>query len=166
MKLSWLLGAALAVALVGCDDDHGDEHGGDEHGGGAAEAGPDADACEHMIGGPAQDVTAGADEDNAVVVSFEHTRVDIALVPLEGQMGGYLRYEAAEEGEFAFFFDQDVPVTLVGGDFEASGPADACSEVVIGHTADLSVGPTLLKVGPTDAETLRLVTVHVADHDH
>ena len=69
-----------------------------------------------------------------------------------------------------FFLDADVPLEIVGGAFESSEAVDTCDEVNQGYTADLEVGPAVLKVGPTDATTVRLVTVEAShgdapDHD-
>lgn len=129
--------------------------------------GPAAEACEHFADGPSQAVTAAATEADAPSVTFAHTRVDIALVDFEGAMGGYVKYEADEAADFLFFLDSaDLPFELIGGSFESSAEVDLCDEVAVALTADLAVGPVVLKIGPTSATEVHLVVEEAAHEGH
>ena len=90
VRLSLL--AVLVVVCVGCDE-HDHEHG--EHS-------LEEEVCEHMKDGPTVAVMATAEPADAVAsaMSFEHKRVDIGLVEVEGQQGGFIVYEADETAEF------------------------------------------------------------------
>lgn len=159
-----------ALTLGACDDHDHDE---EDHGN------INEEGCEHMANGPSKAVTAVAALTGTVPdATAEHTRVDVALIDFEGAKGGYIRYEAAETGDFAFFVDSDATVALLDDQgqpvaFEGAGAAvNECSEVALRYTAELTAGSSYrIKIGPTDATTVRLVIEHDAgeeghDHDH
>ncbi len=150
----------LSVFLLACGGDSEDS---------AAEEGPATEACEHFAEGPAEAVTAAATEAEAPSVTFAHTRIDVALVDFEGGQGGYVKYEADEAADFLFFLGAaDLPFEVVGGAFESSADVSECAEVAVALTAELEVGPVVLKIGPTSATQVQLVVEEAAgdDHDH
>lgn len=147
----------LSLALFACDDgDDGHHH----HHGGESLA---DEACEHTAEGPFQDVTATAEASGAPSVTFAHTGVRIALVDVAGGKGGVVEYNAGAAGDHAFFLSADVPVAFQTADgaaltVETSEAVDACSAVAVQHIVELEVGTVRLTFGPTDAETVTLVT--------
>lgn len=159
-----------ALMLGACSDDH--DHDEEAHGS------VNEEGCEHMAGGPSKAVTAALELTGTIPdATAEHTRIDVTLVDgFEGKKGGYVRYEAAETGDFAFFVDSDVAVALLDDQgqpvaFEGAGAAvTECSEVALRYTAELTAGSSYrLKIGPTDAATARLVIEHDAGeegHNH
>lgn len=161
--MKYVLSLALAcLALTGCDDhDHDHEH---NHGG----EGLAAEACEHSADGPFQDVTATADASGAPSVTFEHTAVRIALTDFGGSKGGIVEYNASAAGDLAFFLSADIPVAFQDADgnvltIETSESVDACSEVAVQHIVEAEVGSVQVVLGPTDAETVTLVTEAISE---
>lgn len=155
------LGLLATAAACGSDDDH------EEH------ATPEEDACEHMIEGPSQPVTA-TDDMAADAPDFgeHHTRFDITLVEDgSGMYGGYLDLVVEEEGETMLFTSAAVPVTLwdgSGNQVAAEATSDevaACAEVSASSTYDLGVGTYLASFGPT-AESSVSVVVVAEEHEH
>lgn len=160
-----------ALGLGACDDhDHDDE----------AHGSVNEEGCEHMANGPNKAVAAVAALTDAVPdATAEHTRIDVTLVDgFEGKKGGYIRYEAAETGDFAFFVDSDVPIALLNDQgqpvaFEGAGASvNECSEVALRYTAELTAGSSYrIKIGPTDTAIVRFVIEHDSgkqghNHDH
>lgn len=174
MKISMTLAAlCLALApLAACGDDTG---GGGGAGGGAGEGGHggaheeedlDAEACEHLGDGPFVDHTATDDVATAPDVSAEHTAHVITLIDFAGQSGGYVSFQAAEAGEYVFFTDQAVPLSIqssAGSDVaieESCDPAAcsaSCALFAGKHLVDLEVGTYYLELGPTDLAEVRLL---------
>lgn len=164
--------AALSLTSA-CSDDGGGAGGA---GGEAAEPDPAADACEHLQGGPFVDVSATSDASQAPDVSAEHTTHRVALE--DDTMGGwigYVSYAVAEAGEYVFFTDDDVTMSLEDGsgaavDWEqecTSDCTDACGEVAQSRTVDISsVGTYGVRIeSQTDGE-VSLVVVHAGEHEH
>ncbi len=172
---------SLAALLAACGDDTGG--GGGAGGGGTGGHGEgghheedlDVEACEHFGEGPFVDHTATDEVASAPDVSVEHTSHTIALIDFAGSKGGYVAFQAAEAGEYAFFFDADVPLSIqssAGADValeESCDPA-ACSascDLVKGkHLVDLEVGTYYLELGPTALTEVRLVHEAAGAHDH
>lgn len=159
-----LTAAACAATLLGapaCGDDH------EEHG-----ESTEAEACEHLADGPFQAVSAAADQSGGLEsINYPHTRVDVALVPVEGGNGGWVSFAADEDGDFGVFMDADVPLAVfdAGGDpvaFEASATGSAvCDAIGAVHTVELAVGTYALQLGPTSATTVGIVVEHL-EGDH
>lgn len=169
----WLLGlASLAAAFaIGCgdDDENGEEHG-DEHG----EEGAEAEACEHLANGPFAAITGGAaDATDLPDAGIEHTSVDITLVEGDGGNEAFVSFAAEEDAEFLFFLDVNAPFAVFDGagnevEIEATEEgSEACTEIGVSYTLDLSVGTYTLHIGPTDATEVSLVHEEAGEeHDH
>ena len=127
---------------------------------------PSSDACEHMIGGPQQSLTAAAESDTAPSFGETHNRYDITMP----DDVGFVAIEVAEETEMHFFFDTNVGLTLTdsaGTELAVEEEIDAvadCEEVVAGHVFDLAVGTFNLRIESTE-QTVSLVPVS-SDHEH
>lgn len=129
-----------------------------------------AEGCEHMKDGPEQAATAVADGSATLEdITAEHTRIDVTLADYMGMKGGFVRYEAAESGDFVFFVDSDVAIEVLDADnmdsavaFEEMGVAvDECAEVAVQHTIEFEAGKSYkILLGPTDAELVKLVIEH------
>lgn len=156
--------ALLAPAFAAC--------GGDDHDHDPAD--PAADACEHMIEGPAEQVVAASDLEagDAPETTGSHKRLDVELAEFEGQRGGYVDYLVAEAGELHLFLDADASLTLLdaaGTEIAAEATmtaVDDCAEVGWGAVYDVAVGTYTLELGPVDATTARVVPVAGGDEHH
>jgi hypothetical protein len=169
MRLLSILAPLVAMVLLACGDDTGGAGGGGSAGtgtGGAAPEDLEAEVCEHYAEGPFIEHTAADAVESAPDVSTEHTAHRITLIELAGANGGYVTFQAPAAGEYVFFFDQDVPLSVqssAGSDvlIEESCDPSACSatcDLVKGkHLVDLAVGTYYLELGPTD-----LASVHLA----
>lgn len=142
-------------------------------GGDHEEIDPAEDACEHMIEGPNQAITAASDAAiDAPDIAPTHTRFDIELAQPGELDSGQVDLVIAEAGEHILYLDQDVPITMLGGDggeiaVEATERnVEACTEVSLGHTFDLEVGTYIVRFGPTDQTQVRAVVIAAGDHDH
>ncbi len=163
MKKYLVLTATIFVfALSACGDD-----------GGEGELSAAEDACEHMVEGPAESVTALVDTaSDAPDIGEEHTRFDVTLVGDAGSLGGFVDLAIDEEGEFTVFMNSDVTMALQDGTGAAVAVEETnnnvveCSEVAIGHTVDLSVGTYSLELGPTAETEVQIVVVHEGEHEH
>jgi hypothetical protein len=166
-----------ATLLLACGDDTGGAGGsGTGGGGGAAPADLDAEACEHISDGPFVQHLAAETVADAPDVSAEHTAHDVVLVELDGVNGGFVSFQAPAAGEYVFFLDQDVPLSIqssAGADVlveERCDPA-ACSPtcaLVRGRLlVDLAVGTYYLELGPTDLPSVHLLheAIGVAHED-
>jgi hypothetical protein len=164
---------ALGLALTGACSDAGTGDGG---AGGSPEEDPAADACEHFRGGPFVDVTAGIDESQAEDVGTEHSAHRITLSDdTMGGWAGYVIYPVAEGGEYVFFTDAEVSMTLHdanGAPIEweqecASGCTDACDDVAQARTVDFAtVGTYYLGIGSDLDPRVTLVVIEAGEHEH
>jgi hypothetical protein len=152
----------LPLILVGCGDDHDNDH--------SEEVPPLEDACEHMEDGPFEPTTAVADGSVDGAMLTTHTRWNIDLIAVDGGNGGSVSFAPAEAGEFLFALASDVPMMV----FDATGaevvletpPADAgeCSLATTVHAVDTAVGTYTVSFGPTDAAAVSVVVVP-SEHD-
>jgi hypothetical protein len=162
-KTTWAWIGLVALFAVGCGEDADDvsvEEG---------EESPEEEACEHMAEGPAQAVTASAVVAEAPDGTAEHTRIDVALVDVSGTVGGFVNYEAAEDGEYVFFLNDDSAFTLrdaVGVPLasESSGPVAECGEVVVFHQYDLEVGTYIMDFEGSDETSVSVVVEALGEH--
>ena len=175
--------AAGALLLTGCGDsgastDTGsdavsDTGGEDTTSGDGSEAGRAqgedlaADACEHMVDGPAHAVAAAEDAADAPDATVEHMRVDVSLVDGPDGFTGFLTFTADEQGDLAFFLNQSPGFEVLGAtgiaiEAEQSlASIDDCEEVFEGHIFELGAGDTVtLSFGPTSLSTISFVPVH------
>lgn len=166
-NIGWYMSMNLLVWTAAC--------GGDDH----DEIDPALDACEHMIEGPNQAITAASDAgSDAPDTAPDHTRFDIALSqpgdPENDQVeNGQVDLVIARAGEHILYLDQEVPITVLGPDGSelpvqtTERNVEACVEVdLVGHTFDLEVGTHTLRFGPTDRTQVRMVVIAAGDHDH
>ncbi len=165
-----LLMSMMTALAIGCGDDSTeDTNPGTDNEEDSEEL--EIEGCEHMKEGPNVGVDAGADQAAAVDATAEHTRVDITLAAIEGGNGGFVTYEAEGEGDYVFFLDKDVPLTITDAqgtalEIEESGPVDLCTEVVIHHVVELPLGVVNIQIGPTTETTLSMVVEAGGEHDH
>lgn len=150
----WRWPSLLAAAAISCAG-----YGGEE--------GPEDEACEHAVDGPANAVTAGATIDEAPDVTAEHTRHDVTLlqqavpdapVPL---YAGVVRYES-EGGAHVVFLTVDTTVKFLAPDGDELRGAErvsesTCDEVVASVRGELPVGLVAFDIGVTAAETVSMV---------
>lgn len=142
------------------------------HGAGHDDATPEVDACEHMIEGPAQAVTAIADMTaDAPDLGEHHTRWDIALVAdASGMYAGYVDLAAEEAGISDLFLDSDVPIKVWNASgneltvHHAQTSITECTEVSLGLGYLLGVGTYLVGFGPTTEQAVSLVVVLEGEH--
>lgn len=147
----------VAFLMPGCSGDDDDD---------ASESGDDLlkEACEHMVEGPGESVTASADGVTDVPdVSTHHTRFDVALADVDGGKGGFVSYAAEEEGDYVVFLSEDMSV----GATDASGAevlavssesgTAPCDEVATAVTFELGVGTYTLELGPASATSVSVV---------
>lgn len=151
--------SGLLVATAAC--------GGDDAGGEHEDLDPEADACEHMIEGPAESVTAVADmAADAPDMGEHHIRWEIALVDDgAGAFSGYVDLVVEEEGESILFGSADIPVTVrdASGNEVPLRRADdsitACTEVDASNSYELGVGTYQLELGPTTESAISVVVI-------
>ena len=156
--LALFLISGLVLASSACGDDAGGSH---------EELDPEADACEHMVEGPNEEVTAIADmAGEAPDTGEHHTRWDIALVDDGGgTFNGYVDLVVEEEGESIVFLDHDIPMTIwdAAGDevplLRADDSITACTEVDASNTYELGVGTYLLGFGPTTESSVSVIVI-------
>lgn len=158
--------AAAALLGSGCSDEHMDEP--------AAES-QSADACEHMVDGPFEAVSATIDAGEAGPALTEtHTRYTIALSADPADPGsriGYVDVVVDEPGELSVYLDAPVPLSVTapsGDELAAEASEDSiaeCIEVAMSHTYDVTVGTYRVRLGPTDREEASLVLI-TAGHGH
>ena len=152
--------------------------------GGDEDEGPDSDdlllneeGCFHMK--KAEDalmVEAGLEFEDAVDVTAEHRRVDIKLAAPEAGSeirSGYVRYDAAESGDYIIYSSSAAPLSLFSSQEmaivfkEQNEPVAACTEVALRHEAEFQAGASyVIYIGPTDVETVSFVIEHEEGHDH
>lgn len=148
--------------------------GGHEDGHGGHEGTPAADACEHMVEGPSQAVTAIADRmADAPDVGEHHTRFDIDLVAdAAGMYVGYVHLVNQESAITDLFLDADVPVRVwntFGDELEAHHAQTSiaeCTEVSVGLGYSLGVGTWVVGFGPTTEQSVSVVLVPEGEGEH
>lgn len=146
--------ALAAIALTGCGDDHDHDH---DHEG----EDPTAEACEHAADGPFEPVNAAEADAAPAIQSFTHRRIDITLLAAGDVNGGSVAFNATEVGDYVFFLTADVPLAFAGDagpiEIEETAAVDACAEVAVAHTVELSPGVFTLTFGPTEATEVGLI---------
>jgi len=146
------LGAALAIAACGGDDD---EHKLEE------------EICTHLTGGPFEMVTATSSAAGAPDISTAHTAHQITIAST-----GFVTYQAGEKTDFAIALDADVPVkvTQAGATVaieKSETPTDApCTELKVIKTVELDVGTATIEIGPTTATTVTVIVEEAAHEEH
>lgn len=151
--ISWITMSLLALAGACGGDD-------------PVQVSPGEDACEHMIEGPIQSLTAAADAGtDAPDIGEEHVRSDILLVEAGALKGGVVDLVIPDAGEHTLYLNTDVPIAVLDGTgaevaaVATESSVDACAEVSLGHTFDLGVGTYALTFGPTAEALVQVVVV-------
>jgi hypothetical protein len=123
-------------------------------------------ACVIADSGVTRTVTAVADlADNPPHAAFLDTRVEVQLVDLGGEYGGFVRFPREDTADWAFFLSADVPFNILDEDGDEESLSDqevegGCpNEVVVGHDVDLDAGDYFLEFGPTDQPTVSFIYV-------
>ena len=135
------------------------------------------EGCEHMEAGPNKAVTAAAASAGAPDATAEHTRIDLALVDVEGGKGGVVQVKPETAGEYYLFLSADVPVKLtkaadgsqVAPEKTLGAVAECTSAIPKHYVYDLAVGTYELTFGPTTQTSVRFVFERDAGeegHDH
>ncbi len=155
-----LFGSALLFS-VGCSDSDPHSH---------HEESPEEEACEHLADGPFEAVTAAALPGDGADISFEHTRVDVALLADGDEFYGWVSFAADEDAEFTFFLTDDVPfaiqdlnAALVAVEESEIG-SEFCDDIAVSHTFDLAVGTYALSFGPSASDSIGLVVEEAGEH--
>jgi hypothetical protein len=131
----------------------------------------DAEGCAHLQKGPATPITATAAASGAPAVNTDHRRYDISLIDVTGGKGGSVTFAVAEEGDYLFFINEDVPMAIRTSGGEVRTPEEVvkssteCSEIKGRYTVELGVGTHVLTFGPTSKTSVSLVAEH-GEHDH
>lgn len=157
------------------EDDADEEHADEEHAHGdeGEEHSAVEHACKHLEEGPEVAVSAVADIASTTAVTGTHVRLDVTLADAEG----YFVYTAEEAGEYVFYANSIVEVTLQHTDGETIQPesimeADAladCAGFAMAFTFDLAEGDNILAIANINAESnlVSLVVENVsAEHEH
>lgn len=133
----------------------------------------DAEGCAHLQKGPSAPITATAAASGAPAVNTDHKRYDISLIDVTGGKGGSVTFAVAEEGDYLFFINEDVPMSIQTINGVAIQPEEVvkssteCSDIKGRYTVDLGVGTHVLTFGPTTKTSVSLVAEHGAhEHDH
>jgi hypothetical protein len=131
----------------------------------------DAEGCEHLQQGPSAPITATATASGAPAVRNDHKRYDISLIDVTGGKGGSVTFAVAEEGDYLFFVNEDVPLAIRTSGGAAVEPEEmvksstVCPDIKGRYTVELGVGTHVLTFGPTSKASLSLVAEH-GEHDH
>ena len=139
-------------------------------GGGEEAHDVDAEACEHLQGGPNTAVTASAMRDaSAPRVSASHMAYTVSL-PTAAV--GYLAFPATAAVDYAVFVDLPLPFEV----FDAAGAkvtleesvasSPACATIKGKHTVALPVGTAYFALGPVMGGMVKLVVEDAGDHEH
>lgn len=151
LKLELLAVAALAMAACGAPPE---------------EESPDAEGCEHLENGPAVAVIDSMG--SPPKVGSDHRRHDIPLTA--GNPSATVEFAVSEAGDYLFFLDRDVPLTIKQGgsaiSFEETAKSSTECDVVAGrHLVPLEVGTATLEFGETTETSVGLVIEPFA-HGH
>lgn len=155
-SLPAILLATLSLAAACGEHDHDD---------------PDAEACGHLRGGPAENVTASATPAaTAPAVRSDHRRYDVALVDAGGGKGGSVSFASSAARDHVLYTDVAVPVRVATAAMMEIAPSasatetPACPEIKGRHVFRLGVGPHVITFGPTSADRVGLVIEPLAGH--
>ena len=110
-------------------------------------------------------MTATAEDTGAPEIGSDHTRYEISLPEANGQRAGRVTFVVDHGGEFIFGLSRDVPMQRLpaaGGETPATTKtnSEACSELAVKHTVDLTVGTYVVRFGPTSEQTVNVVVEH------
>jgi len=132
-----------------------------------------AHACKHLADGPAVPITAVTEISSTMAVTGTHLRLDVTVPTAEPS---YFVYTAAAAGDYLFYADR--PVTLTLQDADGAHPAETimdtaaltdCPGLVTAFGFDLAAGDNTLVLTDATGETVHFVVEAVAgahDHEH
>ncbi|MEW5848919.1 MAG: hypothetical protein AB2A00_08895 [Myxococcota bacterium] len=147
------------------------------------------DGCEHMNEGPdlptvtaVADVAAlGGDAGTDTVLSVEHGRTTINLVPFQGAQGGYLSFSWAPAGadaqlwiaveqegvtlEVLHMGSAHAPTASIPRDQLPAGCGSDPRKVGHLYVFELSAGEYTLRVGPTSNTSISVVAVDSSEEE-
>ena len=160
-RITYWMTASLVLLAAAC-------------GGEDIEATPEEDACEHMIEGPSQSLTAAALDatSDIPVIDEEHVRFDITLADIDGTNAGKVDLAIDEAGDHVLFLNAAVSLSVTdstGGGVAAEAMESdiaACSEVGASYTFDLEVGTYTLDFESTQQGMVQLVLIPAGEHGH
>lgn len=162
MKKLMMLLAILALSVSACGDEDHDDH---------ADETPQAEACEHMVDGPAESATGAADQTSATSATFEHTRVDLTLAEdANGDYVGYVNYEATAAGEYYLFANNEAPLMVLDSSgnevtIESTNTDfTECTDVAVEYLFDLEVGTYTFVFGPGADASVSYVVEEAGEH--
>lgn len=155
----WIVILAMVLGAQACGDEEAPAEG--------VEEGLDAEGCEHMEEGPAVPITAAADPAAAPDATAEHARVDIALAP-DGT--GIVTYAAEAPGDYTFYFDKPVDLTITAPDgsllaLESSAPVDLCEAVAVKQVFELALGLHTIALDASGQAEVRMVVEAAGEHE-
>lgn len=132
-----------------------------------------AHACKHLADGPIVPVNAVTEISSTMAVTGTHVRLDVTVPTAEPS---YFVYTAAEAGDYIFYADRPVTLTLQDADgthaaetiMDAAALTD-CPGLVTAFVFDLAAGDNTLALTDTDGEIMHFVveaatTTHGHDH--
>lgn len=118
--------------------------------------------CDGLEAAPARTVNAAGSAAEAADVT-DANRVDIDLLELDGQFGGFVSYQPDEAGSFAFGLTENVDMVVrdasgneVPIDITVEGSAQ-CDALAVRHTVALELQTYTIEILPTNAATIGLI---------
>ncbi len=121
---------------------------------------PDVEGCEHLEGGPFQQLTAGATRDSsAPVIDDDHIAYQVTGP-------GFVYFAPAEAGHYYLFLDTDAALELTGPDGEVIAPLETvtssatCSNIAARHMVPLVVGTTFVELADAGVVTIVIEPAH------
>ena len=118
--------------------------------------------CDGLAAGASHTVTASVAVDGAPNATSA-SRIDIELLPIGDEFGGFVSYAADEAGSFAFGLTEDVPFVVRDGsgnvvpiDQTVEGSTQ-CDELAVRHTLKLDKARYIIELGPTDANVIGII---------
>lgn len=132
----------------------------------------ETEGCEHLAGGPAAPVTAAALGQAGPEIKADHKRYDVTLIAGTGGNQGTVRFNNAEETEWSFFLNKDVPFVVRDGSgmslpmLEHATSSTYCTDVKAHNVFLLGVGPATIEFGPTTESSVSVVVEETHPEAH
>lgn len=147
MRILSILTLASAILTFGC----------------AEETDLEAAFCSQLASDNEQAVMATLDAADAPRVSKDGVAFRIQLQPEGDAFVGSVSFRPDERGDFAIGLSADVPMRIVNPDgdevtIKNTVVGSSCPELAVRHTARLGLTTYTIEFGPTDVETIGLVS--------